>query len=383
MTIHGSVPAACPPLPGMRLTDGLDTWRAAFDGVTEYWAGAIARRATPVDLTVDLLRFWQAATERRRPRWHMPHAVAFETPIARLRDFSQGEREGVPTLVLPPQAGHDSCIVDYSPEQSQLGAIREAGLRRVASLDWIGATQATRDASIEDYLAVIDRAVDHLGGRVNLIGDCQGGWLAAVWAALNPDAVHTLTLAGAPIDFHAGDGAISGYVEALDPSFYESLVAMGGGVLKGEYMLGGFILIRPDGEIAKHAGLLASIHDPVAVERYRQFEDWYKHTQDIPGVLYLWIVEHLFRGNALIRGELEIAGRRVDLARIACPLNLLAGAADHITPPAQVMAAAGAVSTPPERIVQRIAPGGHLGLFMGRAALRDDWAPLLRDIAQV
>lgn len=370
------MPAACPPLPGMTLTDGLRSWQAAVDGVADYWAAAVRRGATPLDLTADALRFWQAATARRRPRWHLPHAIAFETPIARLRDFSTGD-QGVPVLVLPPQAGHDSCIVDHSPEQSQIGTIRAAGHERVASLDWAGATQATKDASIETYLAVIDRAVDHLGGRVHLIGDCQGGWLAAIWAALNPGAVDELTLAGAPIDFHAGDGAIGHYVDALGMDFYQALVAAGGGVLRGEHMLAGFIALRPDNEVAKHLGLLAHLHEPGAVERYRQFEDWYKHTQDISGAFYLWIVERLFRDNALIRGELEIGGRRVDLRRIACPLNLLAGAADHVTPPPQVFAAASAVSTPADRIVPRTAPGGHLGLFMGRAALRDHWAPLL------
>jgi hypothetical protein len=44
------------------------------------------------------------------------------------------------------------------------------------------------------------------------------------------------------------------------------------------------------------------------------FEDWLKHTQDIPGALYLWIIEHLFRDNELVSGSLEIGGRRVTLA---------------------------------------------------------------------
>ena len=44
-------------------------------------------------------------------------------------------------------------------------------------------------------------AVGQLGGRVNLVGDCQGGWLAVIYAALHPDTVETLTIAGAPVDF--------------------------------------------------------------------------------------------------------------------------------------------------------------------------------------
>ena len=90
--------------------------------------------------------------------------------------------------MLPPQAGHDSCIVDYSAEQSQMRTIIAAGLTRAYSLDWIGATDATKDAGIDDYLQVIDQSIDHLGGTVNLIGDCQGGWLATIYAALRPSA---------------------------------------------------------------------------------------------------------------------------------------------------------------------------------------------------
>jgi poly(3-hydroxybutyrate) depolymerase len=58
-------------------------------------------------------------------------------------------------------------------------------------------------------------------------------------------------------------------------------------------------------------------------------------------------------------------------------LNLLAGAADHITPPDQVFALAAHASTPPEEILRDTTAGGHPGLFMGREALRDHWPPLL------
>lgn len=33
----------------------------------------------------------------------------------------------VPTLVLPPQAGHASSIVDYGRDQSQMITLRDAG----------------------------------------------------------------------------------------------------------------------------------------------------------------------------------------------------------------------------------------------------------------
>jgi poly(3-hydroxyalkanoate) synthetase len=357
-------------------------WAAAVDGVADWWAGELRRGSSAPEVLSDWLRWWGAIAARRRPRWSTANEVVFEARVARLRDFSTARKSSVaPTLVLPPQAGHDSCIVDYSAAQSQMRTIVAAGLKRAYALDWIGATARTKDAGIDDYLDAIDHAIDHIGGPVNLIGDCQGGWLATIYAALRPARVNTLTIAGAPIDFHAGEPVIHAALRSLAPDgnlgFYRGLVAAGGGVLRGEHMLAGFIAIQPENEVARQVQLLANIGDSDHVERYREFENWFKHTQPIPGAFYLWIVEHLFRDNELIAGTLEIGGERVDLGRIECPLNLLAGATDHITPPDQVFALADYARTPPEQILRDTTPGGHLGLFMGREALRDHWPPLL------
>jgi poly(3-hydroxybutyrate) depolymerase len=376
----------CPPVPSPSTASGLfDSWldgaAATFDGLGKCWAAALERGPGAFDLP----RWLMTATIRHTPAWTTPHEIVFETPLMRLRDFSvSGRRRVVPTLVLPPQAGHDSCIVDYSAEQSQMRAIVEAGLARAFSLDWVGATPETKDASIEDYMDVVDRAIEHCGGRVNLVGDCQGGWLATIYAALHPDRVNTLTIAGAPIDFHAGEPVIHEVLRRVAPGgdlrFYEALVAMGGGVLEGRHMLSGFIMIQPGAEISRQIDLLLNLDDPAHVARYREFEDWFKHTQAVPGAFYLWIVRHLFRDNSLIAGSLEVRGQKVDLARIDMPLNLLAGATDHITPPDQVFALADYASTPAEQITRHVSSGGHLGLFMGHESLREHWPRVLAEV---
>jgi len=352
--------------------------------LTEGWASAFEHGRTPLDL----MRWWGAMSDRREPEWASPNEVVLECPVAALRDFSQGSRKRVvPTLVLPPQAGHSSSIVDFSAEQSQMQVIRAAGLERSYSMEWIGAQQDTKHYVVGDYLAFIERSVEHIGGPVNLIGDCQGGWLAAIYAALHPEQVNTLTLAGAPIDFHAGEGPITEWVRALcstgDMGFYQGLVASGNGVMPGDYILGGFVAIKPENEVAKQLQLLANLDDPVHRRRYAEFEDWFKHTQDIPGDFYLWIVKELFRDNKLISGELKVGGQKVDLSRLKVPLKLLAGATDHITPPAQVFAAANVTRTPKRDITKRTTSGGHLGLFMGREALRDHWPPILTAVADL
>jgi len=360
-----------------------ELWTAAGLQAVEEITATIAHGPRPLDLT----RWLALVASRTPPTWSTPHRVVYETPLARLRDFSTVVTSPtMPVLVLPPQAGHDSCIVDFSEEQSQMRTILAAGHERAYSLDWIGATAETADASVEDYLDVVDRAVDHLGGCVNLIGDCQGGWLATMYAALSPERVNTLTIAGAPIDFHAGEPVIHEVLRYLAPhgdlSFYETLVALDGGVMKGEHLVSGFILIKPLDEFSRQLELLRNLDDPGHVGRYRKFEDWFKHTQDLPGAFYLWVVRHLFRDNELLSGSLRVGDRTVDLRRIDMPLNLFAGALDHITPPDQVFALAEAASTSPDLIHREVTAGGHLGLFMGHEALHNHWPGILEAIRQ-
>ena len=149
-----------------------------------------------------------------------------------------------------------------------------------------------------------------------------------------------------------------------------------------KHMLTGFIMIEPGDEIARQLALVAHLDDPAHVARYREFEDWFKHTQDVPGAFYLWIVRNLFRDNALTSGSLEVGGQKVDLGRLEMPLNLLAGATDHITPPDQVFALAAHASTPAEHVTRHTSTGGHLGLFMGHEALREHWPRVLSEVVR-
>ena len=365
------------------VSSSVEAWRDAIELGARYWARAAARRATPFELLSDGLRWLELVSTRRAPTWSTPNEIVESTPLTVLRRFGgPGASSGVPTLILPPQAGHHSCIVDFAAGQSQVGTALEAGLRDVHVLEWLGATQETKDASIGDHLGCVASAVARIGGPVHLIGDCQGGWLATIYAALRPGDVATLTVAGAPIDAHAGDSAIADYVRlggGMTP--YRLAVEVGGGVLPGHMMLGGFVALEPETELATHLELALHLDDAAYVRRYSEFRDWYEHTQPLPGAMYLWAVEHLFLGNELARGELSLDGRPVSLAEIRCPVLLLGGAKDHITPPEQVFALGALVSSAPDDISSALVDGGHLGLFMGHDALETAWRPHFERLA--
>ncbi len=380
---------ACPPgIVDAGIGSLFQMYGSFMRSAADYYSALLARTATPWDVVADVLEWTATVSARTPPSWTTPHEILAEWPVARLRDFSApgATTQAVPLLLLPPQAGHDSCIVDYAPGQSQVQTALNAGLTRVFCLDWRPATQETKDAEVEAYIDVIAESVEHLGGHVHLVGDCQGGWLAVIYAALHPGTVATLTIAGAPVDFHAGEPLIHDWIRLLSPvgqlDFYRALVAANGGVLPGDALLTGFKLMQPEAETDRQLQLLAHIDQPEHKARYRTFENWFQHTQPIPGAFYLWIVEHLFIRNELVHGELAVHGRRVKLADIRCPLHLLAGATDHITPPPQVFALADFVSTPAKETTRATTSGGHLGLFMGHESLRGHWTPAFADLAR-
>jgi polyhydroxyalkanoate depolymerase len=319
--------------------------------------------------------------ERAPPQWSTPNGTLLELRTLTLREFAV-RLDAAPVLVLPPYAGHSSTIADFAPEQSLVATLLDNGCGRVLVTDWHGATPAMRDYDIDNYLAEINVAVDEIGAPVALVGLCQGGWAAAMYAARFPAKVRRLVLAGAPIDTDAGDGAIKAATHELPMSFYEQLVALGGGRLMGAFMLEGFKNLHPDRQyVAKFAELYEHVDDAAYVARFERFERWYEYTLDLPGAWYLQAVRELFKENRLAKGEFVALGRRIDLRAIRCPLYLLAGRRDDITPPAQVFNAARLVGTPPAEIEQALAEGGHIGLYMGRDALRQVWPPIARWLA--
>jgi poly(3-hydroxybutyrate) depolymerase len=361
--------------------------KVAADGWRGYAASAWRRRASAGQVSKELALWARTVTQHRKPWWAHPHTVVRTWPFARLLDYSNGAAaEGVvPTLVLPPQAGHASTVVDHAHGQSQMVTLRDAGLTSLYTFDWLPATRATADVGIEDYLTAMDETIDSLGGRVNLVGDCQGGWLSAIYAGLHPDKVNTLTVAGAPIDTHAGGGVAAAYSRRvpawLQEAVYRATITVEGGLHRGDSQLAFFKSLEPLASLQRSMGLLPRIHDEDFVARYVEFTDWYEYTQDMPGNFYLWAVIHLFVRNELVSGEMVIGGKRVDLGRITCPVFLITGIRDHITPEKQVWALGDRVSTPKEQIFSDRIDAGHLGVFIGRSALEDHWAPLMRQVA--
>ncbi len=354
-------------------------------GVPAFWPVAMAAALVSegAQLYAKNLKFIEEETRiygELRPVLATPNKTRLDLRTMVLRDY--GKAGGIPTLVDAPYAGHTAVIADYHKGQSSVETLLANGISHVALTDWKSATEDMKDLEIDNYLAELVVAIDDLGGRVNLVGLCQGGWVSAMIAARFPDKVNSLVLAGAPIDTDAGNGPIKKMVHQSPVSFYEELVGIGGGLMRGKFMLQGWKNMHPEQHyIQEHIDLYEHIDDPAYLAKEEAFESWYENPIDLPGRWYLQVISQLFKENRLARGEFVGLGRRLDLKNITCPTYLLAGATDDITAPEQVLNASNYLGTPANRIVKKTVPGGHIGLFMGATTLKEHWPPIAQWIA--
>jgi poly(3-hydroxybutyrate) depolymerase len=313
--------------------------------------------------------------------WLTENRITYRGPKTILRQFSSGDI-GNPLLLVPPEAGHNSQIVDYGPEQSLVQCALENYAGDVYAMDKLPAGPQHADYAIEDCIRSLGECIRTIGEPVHLVGLCQGGWQAVAYAALFPEQVKSLTLAGAPIDFHAGNGLISQMAQTLPLSFYQSLVNMGSGLMPGAFIAAGFKMMNAfERFMGEDFKLYQNINDPEYLERNRRFNQWYEFTQPLGGRMYLEVIEHLFKENKLIKGELEIMGRKVDLSEIHQPIYLIAGTKDDITPPSQLFAISQYVSS--TSIEEKLAEAGHIGVFMRSRVIKEIWSDLFASLSTV
>ncbi len=310
--------------------------------------------------------------EKPELSWVSPNRIALELATVRLRDFST-RSEGTPTLVCAPFALHGATVADFAPGHSLVETLRAAGRHRVLVTDWRSARPDMRFLSIDSYLADLNVLVDELGAPVDLIGLCQGGWMALIYAARFPGKVRRLVLAGAPVDIRAGESSIAELARRVPLSTFAELVRLGGGRVLGHRVLELWGPIVAAEESEQVLQLSPDLPPARACRLRERFREWYDWTVDLPGTYYLQVVSWLFRENRIAEGRFVALGRTIDLTSVDIPMFLLAGRDDTLVSAAQLLATARLVGTPPHAIETAVEPCGHLSLFIGGETLERVW----------
>jgi polyhydroxyalkanoate synthase len=292
-----------------------------------------------------------------------PGKVIFQNDIIQLLQFSPSTESvcEVPLLIFPPWI-NKFYIMDLRPENSMIRWLVAQGLT-VFVTSWVNPDVELASKTFEDYLnegiyAAIDAVARQTGVKiVNTVGYCIGGTLLscalAHMAARGDKRVASATFFAAQQDFsEAGDLLIFANDEWL--ADLESRMDAGGGVLAGQTMADTFNALRANDLIWSFF-----VSNYLMGKEPKPFDllFWNSDQTRMPKTLHLFYLRKFYRDNALARGELDLAGERLDLARVKTPIYVQSSKEDHIAPARSVYKGARLFGGP---TVFTLAGSGHI-----------------------
>jgi pimeloyl-ACP methyl ester carboxylesterase len=293
-----------------------------------------------------------------------------------------------PYMIIDPRAGHGAGIGGFKPD-SQVGVALRAGhpVYFVAFRPHPEPGQTIADITRAESEFVKEVIRRHPGPHKPIVvGNCQGGWAAMLLAATNPTLTGPLVINGAPLAYWSGrvgqnpmryfGGLFGGAVPAL------FMCDLGHGELDGASLVGNFELLDPGrNAFRKYYDLFADVEG--RRQAFLDFERWWGGFHFLSEAEMRWILEQLFVGNRLARGEARIVhGHHLDLRLIRSPIIVFASHGDNITPPQQALdwivdtyADEQEIRIRGQRVVYMVHEKvGHLGIFVSSSVARREHA---------
>jgi pimeloyl-ACP methyl ester carboxylesterase len=295
-----------------------------------------------------------------------------------------------PFIIIDPRAGHGPGIGGFKKD-SEVGVALQFGHPVYFVIFFPepepGQTILDVSAAEAQFLdTVVKRHPD--SPKPTIYGNCQGGWASMMIAANDPDKVGSIVINGAPMSYWSG--SFSGgegenpmrYSGGLLGGSWMSLFAsdMGNGKFDGAYLVENFENLNPANTFwNKYHNVWKNID--TERERFLEFEKWWGGYFLMNEEEIRWIVDNLFVGNKLARGEVKAApGTFVDLKAIRSPIVIFSSKGDNITPPQQAMnwiadvySSTAEIKANGQVIVGLVQEDvGHLGIFVsGKIAQKE------------
>lgn len=296
-----------------------------------------------------------------------------------------------PVVIIDPRAGHGPGIGGFRKESEVGVAMRNnhpVYFMLFTQHPVRGQTLAHVFKAHIEFLKLV-RMFHPEAERPAIIGNCQGGWAAALIAADRPDVTGPLILNGSPLSYWAGEGDQNPmrYRGGLFGGVWLAALAadFGNGIFDGAQLVEGFEGLNPAHSLwKKDYNLWRSVD--TERDRYLFFERWWNGYVFMTKEEIKFVVRDLFVGNRLEEGRVEGgSGELVDLRKLKDPIILFASKGDNITPPEQALGwierVWGSISEIKKRnqvIVYLLHDDiGHLGIFISKRVIEREHKELI------
>jgi pimeloyl-ACP methyl ester carboxylesterase len=306
-----------------------------------------------------------------------------------------------PFVIIDPRAGHGPGIGGFK-QASQVGVALKAG-HPVYFVIFFARPEPGQtlldvcQAEARFLEAVAERHPN--SPRPVVEGNCQGGWAAMMLAAARPEVVGPLVINGAPMSYWSGSWSGGEgenpmrYLGGLLGGSWLALLTsdLGNGLVDGAHFVANFERLNPANTLwTKYYNLFARVD--TEPPRFLEFERWWGGYFLMNEAEIRWIVNNLFVGNRLARGEVKAdAHTFFDLKAVRSPVIVFSSAGDNITPPQQALNWISDVYDSTEEIK---ANGqvvvallhediGHLGIFVSGRVARKEHAQIVEVLKHI
>lgn len=275
----------------------------------------------------------------------------------------------VPVLLVPSMINR-WYVLDLREGASLAAALSKDAPWDTYCFDWGVPEDEDRYLAWDDVVARLHRVVKRVlrasgASKVAIVGYCMGATLSGIYTALHPELVAALVNLAGPFDFSAA-GRLRTMV---DPAWFDARAMTSAGNLGASQMQTGFMALAPTGAVSKWIGLVDKMHDARALASFAALEQWASDNIPFPAAAYVTYIEELYQKNLLAAGEHHVAGERVDLGNIRCPVLTIVAEKDAICPPKAALALNELARGEPRDVLS--VPGGHVGAVVGSRAARE------------
>ena len=271
-----------------------------------------------------------------------PGKVVFENDLIQVIQYAPVTEKvlAIPLVIVPPWI-NKFYVLDLTSEKSMIKWAVEQGIT-VFVISWVNPDARLAMKSFEDYmnegvLAALDVAEKITGEKSSHIcGYCVGGTMTAVSLAYlaatgRQDRIASATFLATQVDFtHAGDLKVfvdEEQLEALERRMKQV------GYLDSTKMAMAFNMLRSNDLVW-----------PYIVNNYMRGKApfpfdllfWNSDSTRLPAANHSFYLRNCYLDNKLSKGEMEVAGIKLDLGAVKVPVYNLATREDHIAPPKSV-----------------------------------------------
>jgi poly[(R)-3-hydroxyalkanoate] polymerase subunit PhaC len=271
-----------------------------------------------------------------------PGKVVFQNELMQLIQYEATTKNvlKLPLLIVPPWI-NKFYILDLAPEKSFVKWCVDQGIT-VFVISWVNPDARLAAKNFEEYMregviAALD-TVEAITGekKAHAIGYCVGGTLLAITlaylAAKKQNRVKSATLFTAQVDFtYAGDLMVfvdEERIRQLETHMKEQ------GYLEASRMANTFNILRSNDLIWPYI-----INNYMLGKKPLPFDIlyWNSDATRMPAANHSFYLRNCYLDNKITKGEMEIAGTRIDLHKVTVPVYNLATREDHIAPAKSVL----------------------------------------------